>query len=162
MVVDAIALNDIDAVASALSTADVVAATTNTTRPLWNDNNDTTIKLKKGCLITSIGSYTPEMQEIPEYVVNSSTVIIDTPEAIAVGDLKHLGESLEEAAAKRPIFLAGHALLDSKSVLERHKSSENDFIFYKAVGTAIQDVLTAQVVFDKAKEKGIGQEVDMS
>jgi ornithine cyclodeaminase/alanine dehydrogenase-like protein (mu-crystallin family) len=47
-------------------------------------------------------------------------------------------------------------------VLKGQEASQKDFIFYKAVGTAIQDVLTARAVFQKAKELGIGQEVDMS
>ena len=46
MIVETIALNDIDAVASALATADVIAATTNATNPLW----DGKLQLKKGCL----------------------------------------------------------------------------------------------------------------
>jgi ornithine cyclodeaminase/alanine dehydrogenase-like protein (mu-crystallin family) len=37
-----------------------------------------------------------------------------------------------------------------------------DYIFYKAVGTAIQDVLTAQNVVERAKNLGVGQEIDMS
>jgi ornithine cyclodeaminase/alanine dehydrogenase-like protein (mu-crystallin family) len=102
------------------------------------------------------------MQEIPESVVNNSAVIIDTPEAMAVGDLKHLGASFETAATKHPIYLAGHVFTDPNIVLKGQEASQKDFIFYKAVGTAIQDVLTAQAVFQKAKELGIGQEVDMS
>ena len=35
-------------------------------------------------------------------------------------------------------------------------------VFYKAVGTAIQDVLTADVIVDKARRLGIGTSIDMS
>jgi ornithine cyclodeaminase/alanine dehydrogenase-like protein (mu-crystallin family) len=37
-----------------------------------------------------------------------------------------------------------------------------DCIFYKAVGTAIQDVLTTRAVVHRATELGLGQRVDMS
>lgn len=143
-------LSDSDAIASALQDADVVAATTNTTTPLWNER----IQLKKGCLITGIGSYTPDMQEIPEYIVNDSHVIIDTPEAMAAGDLKHLG-SYE--TTQHPVVQAGNAFQDASEI-----GTSKRYIFYKAVGTAIQDVLTAEAVIKNAKEKGIGQEFDMS
>lgn len=149
-------LDDHEQIAKALSTADVVAATTNTATPLWNDGSI----LKKNCLITSIGSYTPDMQEIPESAVDRCHVLIDTPDAMTVGDLKHLlavgGGSLE--TTKHPVTLMGNALKDPSLVL----SSGMDCIFYKAVGTAIQDVMTARLVVDRARAQGIGQEIDMS
>jgi ornithine cyclodeaminase/alanine dehydrogenase-like protein (mu-crystallin family) len=37
-----------------------------------------------------------------------------------------------------------------------------DCSFYKAVGTAIQDVFTADMVVKRARELGIGTEVDMT
>jgi ornithine cyclodeaminase len=148
-VVEVVLLADSDAIASALSTADVVAATTNATTPLWEDGSI----LKKGCLITGIGSYTPNMQEVPESAVNLSHVIIDIPDAMEVGDLKHLGSY---ASSTHQITLAGDALKDPSGI-----GSSTDYIFYKAVGTAIQDVLTAQSVVERAKHLGIGHEVDM-
>lgn len=146
--VEVILLSDKEKVKAALTTADCVATTTNTITPLWEDGSI----LKKGCLITGIGSYTPKMQEVPESAVNLSHVIIDTPEAINVGDLKHL-----EGFESHPITLAGHAFADPSSV-----GKTTDYIFYKAVGTAIQDIFTARNVAERAKALGIGQEVDMS
>jgi ornithine cyclodeaminase len=151
--VEVISLNDTTAVKSLLSQADVIAATTNATTPLWSE----ACELKDGCLITGIGSYTPEMQEIPEYVVNSSHVIIDTHDAMAVGDLKHLGSYDGSSSTTHPITLAGNAFMDPTTIGKTTK-----YIFYKAVGTAIQDVLTAEAVVKSAQEQGIGQEVDMS
>jgi ornithine cyclodeaminase/alanine dehydrogenase-like protein (mu-crystallin family) len=144
------ALANTAAVASALQEADVVAATTNTTTPLWKEH----VQLKEGCLVTGIGSYTPGMQEIPEYVVNDSHIVIDTPEAMSVGDLQHLGSY---NSTKHPVVRAGDAFENPKGI-----GSSTRYIFYKAVGTAIQDVLTAEAVVKSAKEKGIGREYDMS
>jgi ornithine cyclodeaminase len=158
--IELVELANKEAVASALSTADVVSATTNATTPLWKDEED--IQLKKGCLLTGIGSYTPDMQEIPKSVVNRSVVVIDTPEAIQVGDLNHLGATMEEAIAHHPIFLAGHALHHPEIVVKQRQSARKDFVFYKAVGTAIQDILQATAVVAKAKMLKLGQEVDMS
>jgi ornithine cyclodeaminase len=158
--VECVVLNDKEALRLALSTADVVAATTNTTASLWADKDN--MELKKGCLITGIGSYTPEMQEIPPSVVNRSAVVIDTSEAMEVGDLKHLGTTLEQATSHHPITMAGIALVNPDIVYEQQRSTQKDFIFYKAVGSAIQDVLQAKVVVDKAKELGLGHDFDMS
>ena len=145
-----ILLSDTEAKNNALSTADVIAATTNTTEPLFNDGSI----LRRGCLITGIGSYTPDMTEIPSSAVDRCHVIIDTPEAMAVGDLKHLG-TLENT--NHPVTMAGDAWKDPSLV-----GKGMDCIFYKAVGTAIQDVLTTRAVVHRATELGLGQRVDMS
>ena len=149
-VIDILLLSDDKGIEEALSTADVVAATTNSSTPLWKDGN----VLKKGCLITGIGSYTPDMQEIPRSAVDRCHVVIDTPEALNVGDLKHLGRSLESVT--HPVTLAGDAFKNPGAI-----GKDMDCIFYKAVGTAIQDVLTAKNVVDRARQLGIGQEIDM-
>lgn len=148
--IDILLLSDEVGMSNALSTADVVATTTNATAPLWKDGSI----LKKGCLITGIGSYTSEMQEIPASAVDRCHVVIDTPEAMEAGEFKHLGESME--STNHPISLAGDALKNPSAV-----GRDMDCIFYKAVGTAIQDVLTARSVIERAKELGLGQELDL-
>ena len=150
--VEVLLLSDKEGVAKALTEADVISTTTNTSDPLWEDG----IKLKKGCLITGIGSYTSKMKEVPEYAVNMCHVIIDTPECINVGDLKHLGN--DYSSSKHPISLAGDALTNPTTIGQ----TTDGYIFYKAVGTAVQDVLTAKAVANRARTLGIGQEVDMS
>jgi ornithine cyclodeaminase len=148
--IDIILLSDRSAKNHALATADVVAATTNTADPLFEDGGI----LQRGCLITGIGSYTPDMKEIPTSAVDRCHVVIDTPEAMAVGDLKHLG-TLE--TTHHPITMAGDAWKNPSTV-----GKETDCIFYKAVGTAIQDVLTTRAVVERAKQLGLGLHVDMS
>jgi ornithine cyclodeaminase len=148
--VDIVLLSDTEAKNNALSTADVVAATTNTTEPLFEDGRI----LRRNCLITGIGSYTPDMKEIPSSAVDRCHVVIDTPEAMEVGDLKHLG-ALETTS--HPVTLAGVAWKDP-GLIGKH----TDCIFYKAVGTAIQDLLTTRAVVHRAKKLGLGQEVDMT
>lgn len=157
-----VTLDDDEGVAEAVSKADVICTTTNATEPLWKDGSI----LKPGCLITGIGSYTPQMQEVPPSAVDRCHVVIDTPEAITVGDLKHLqGEASQVQSGSPttlgssgvPVSLAGDAFRDPSSI-----GTTTDCIFYKAVGTAIQDVLTAEMVIGRAKELGIGQEIDMT
>eukprot|EP00934_Nitzschia_sp_Nitz4_P006072 Nitzschia sp. Nitz4//scaffold4_size323378//9168//10217//NITZ4_000606-RA/size323378-processed-gene-0.319-mRNA-1//-1//CDS//3329553237//6062//frame0 len=147
--IQVVRLVDTVKVNQALSTADVISATTNTSIPLWADGS----LLPKNCLITGIGSYTPDMQEIPPSAVDRAHIVIDTPEAMDVGDLRHL----KDASSRPPITLAGDAFENPEEI-----GKETDLIFYKAVGTAIQDVLTARAVVNKAKEMGVGHEVDMS
>jgi ornithine cyclodeaminase/alanine dehydrogenase-like protein (mu-crystallin family) len=46
--------------------------------------------------------------------------------------------------------------------VDRSGVEEMDYTFFKSVGTAIQDVMTANMVVRRARELNIGQQVDMS
>ena len=153
---DIVLLDDKQGVETALSTADVVAATTNSTTPLFDGS-----VLPPGCHINGIGSYTPEMQEIPVNAVNRSRVIIDTDDAKTVGDLKHLFDG--NGSDKHPVTLLGDALADTTIINSNNlDTSQFDCTFFKGVGTAIQDVMTADLVMKRARELRLGTEVDMS
>ncbi|GKY96906.1 hypothetical protein MPSEU_000649500 [Mayamaea pseudoterrestris] len=148
-------LNDSLSVADALSTADCVVTSTNAATPVL----DGTTLLKPGCHVNGIGSYTPHMQEVAARTVDRCRVLIDTHEARTVGDLKHLTEH-------HPVMLLGELLLNP-DLKNKWKSDEQtspmiDCTFYKSVGTCIQDIMTASVVVKRARELGIGMEVDMS
>ena len=140
------------AIQRVLQEADVVVACTNIMTPLFDGS-----LLQKGCHVNGIGSYTPNMQVIDETTVERSTVLIDTPEALSVGDLKHLTKEQHHHAT--PLLLGD--VLQNNSLLSDSNNSR-DCTFYKAVGTAIQDVMTGHLIVQRTKELGIGQYVDMS
>jgi ornithine cyclodeaminase len=137
----------------AVSEADVICAATTSFRPVFNDSD-----LKPGVHINGIGSYTPEMQEIPARTVIQSKVIVDSRQAALVeaGDLvipinggqisdRHIhGEIGELAAGKIP-----------------GRESEKETTFFKSVGLAVQDVSVAELVLRRASELGLGHDVDI-
>jgi ornithine cyclodeaminase len=139
-------------IAETLSTADCIVTATNTNTPIFEGSS----MLPSGCHINGIGSYTPEMQEVPVRVVDRCNILIDTPEARDVGDLKNI-------APQRPVTFLGDALQDPEHWLTHHreKAPMLDFSFYKAVGTAIQDIVTADMVVKRARELGVGTNIDM-
>jgi ornithine cyclodeaminase len=147
-------LHDKDAVAAALQTACVIVTCTNAVAPLWDDAAASE-RIPDSCIIVGIGSYTASMREVPVATVNRCRCVwIDTPEAATVGDLKHLKDEKHNAP---PVQLLGQVLQNGDS-----EYRQNGLVFYKAVGTAIQDVLTADAVVKRARELNIGTEVDMS
>ena len=114
------------------------------------------------------------MQEIPNSAVNTcGNIYLDTIEAMDVGDLKHmknstnnntttiqlLGEVLKQPSDEKkspPLTPTTHIPVDHNGTPQKKNT------FYKSVGTAIQDILTVQVVVDKAREIGnIGTEINM-
>lgn len=134
-----------DNVGTILESASVVCTCTNATEPLWGEMESQ--KIPGSCVITGIGSYTPEMREVPPSTVDRCRVFVDTPEAQTVGDLADCNS--------QGIKLLGEALRKNQP-----GSGDGPF-FYKAVGTAIQDVLSAGAIVQAARQQEIGTTVDM-
>lgn len=138
--------------AEILAQADVIVTATNTTTPLFSDSTS----LKSGCHICSVGSYTPQMQEIPARIVDQCTVILDTNDARTVGDVQHLTDH-------HPMHLLGNILAHDKeeesSLPPRHETMP--YTFFKSVGTAVQDVYTTKMVMDAARDRNLGVTIDL-
>lgn len=137
----------------ALREADVVCTATTSFRPVFVDSD-----LKLGVHINGVGSYTPEMQEIPARTVVRSKVVVDSREAslAEAGDLiisidgglisnRNIhGEIGEVAAGEVP-----------------GRESEEETTFFKSVGLAVQDVAVAERVLQRAEELGLGLDVEL-
>jgi ornithine cyclodeaminase/alanine dehydrogenase-like protein (mu-crystallin family) len=153
--IDVVALDDGLGVTTAMSTASVVITCTNSMRPLWH--SETVLPVQ--CHVISVGSYTPDMREMPARVVDATQAVwLDTPEARLVGDLQTITPHHPH------VTLLGQALLDHESESRQPAIPHWTFPYtmYKSVGTAIQDVMTAQTVVERARQLGLGTEVDMS
>jgi len=120
---------------------------------VFNDSD-----LKPGVHINGVGSYTPEMQEIPAPTVVRSKVIVDSRQAALAetGDLiipiegglisdKHIHGEIGELAAGK---ISG-------------RESEEETTFFKSVGLAVQDVSIAELVLRRTRELGLGNDVEI-
>eukprot|EP00550_Attheya_septentrionalis_P004606 CAMPEP_0198290546 /NCGR_PEP_ID=MMETSP1449-20131203/8369_1 /TAXON_ID=420275 /ORGANISM="Attheya septentrionalis, Strain CCMP2084" /LENGTH=375 /DNA_ID=CAMNT_0043989055 /DNA_START=177 /DNA_END=1304 /DNA_ORIENTATION=- len=154
--VQVILLNDKEKVEAAVRDAHVIVTATNSATPLFDGD-----WARAGCHINGVGSYTPTMQEVGESMVRRCQVLIDTPEAREVGDLKDCNKQI--IVGLLGDVLAGTACLDPNGFFKHDATPQDrtDCTFFKSVGTAIQDVLTATEVIKHARESGIGTTVDM-
>lgn len=146
---EVVLLDEKEAIRLALSDADVVVTCTNSATPLFDGS-----WLRPGCHVNGVGSYTSEMQEVNKATVNRCRVLVDTPESLNVGDLKDMSRD------DHPWKLLGQVMEDP-SWLTCENGGSTDCSFFKSTGTAIQDVMTAKLVVDKAKALGLGSEFDM-
>jgi len=150
-------LSNSEGVRDAVESADIIATTTNTCTPLFRGE-----WLKPGCHINGIGSYTPLMQEVDEASVKRCEVLIDTKEALDVGDLSCL-KGKGDAIPSNFIGLIGDALVGNIEFGRRRNDASNntDCTFYKSVGTAIQDLVSAHIAVENATKNKIGVDVEM-
>ena len=132
---------------SAVEKADIVLAATTTSTPLFDGNG-----LRPGTHVTGVGSFTPQMQEIDAITISRARVIVDQREA---------------AAAESGDIILGKAVIDAEigEIVNGVKPGRNDAVeitFFKSVGLAVQDAVTAAAVLRSAEEKSLGTLIDMS
>lgn len=137
----------------ALGAADVVCTATVSKTPVFKDKD-----LAPGTHINAVGSYKPDVQEIPAETVRRALLVVDHRlSALAeTGDLiipmreSMIGES--DIHAELGEIAAGKA---------PGRVSKSEITLFKSVGLAIQDLVAAARAFENAVEKGLGQLVNL-
>ncbi len=138
----------------AIDEADIITAVTVSNNPVFDGK-----KVKKGCHINGVGSYTPEMSEIDEYIVlKASKIIVDTMD----GTINETGDFLKPM--KKGLFKKEMITGELGELVEgKCKSRENDdeITFFETTGSAVYDLVTGQRVYEIGKDKGIFNTVEL-
>lgn len=103
--------------------------------------------LQPGMVVLSVGSTLPEQREVDSAVIARADVIIaDMPEEV----LHETGDCL--IAARDGVDVAGKtvSLADVMSGTVAGRHSASDIVLYKSVGSALQDVVTAEILLREA------------
>lgn len=135
----------------AVEQADIICTATNSATPLFDGN-----WVKPGTHINAVGAYTAKMRELDTTTVRNSRVFVDRHEAaqaeagdicmpIAAGELTYdhvageLGQVITDEVAGR--------------------TNAQEITFFKSVGLAMQDAVTAKQLYLAAVAQGLGTEV---
>jgi ornithine cyclodeaminase len=142
-----------DSPAQAVRHADVICTATTSTTPVFDDAD-----LQPGVHVNGIGSYTPEMQEIPAETVIRARIVVDSRSAVLeeAGDL--IIPMQEGLLAGDPIY--GEIGEVAAGRIPGRESDEEVTVF-KSVGVAVQDVAVAKLVLRRAVELDIGVEANL-
>lgn len=134
-----------------VESSEIIITTTTSNKPvLPNDES-----LLRGKHIVAIGSYKPEMQELPEALFRLlDDMYIDTDFAMEEsGDLVIPMQNCW--IKKEQVRLFSKLLTD-----ESNRINENTTLF-KSVGMALFDLVVAEFIYKRAVEKGIGQSINL-
>jgi ornithine cyclodeaminase len=134
----------VDDPGAAISRADVVTTATPAREPLFADG-----AVQPGTHINAIGSFTPQMAEVPPDTVNRAFVVVDELSAAA----REAGDLIQ--AGRQPDATLGDLLAG------RISPPGTGLTLFKSVGIASQDVAAAAVALARAEELGIGVEIDL-
>ena len=137
--------------AEAVADADVICTATTSARPVFADGD-----LKPGVHISGVGSYTPEMQEIPAETVVRAKVVVDSRDA-SLAEAGDLIVPLDQGSITK-----AHIHGELGEIAAGHipgRESETEVTFFKSVGVAVQDVAVAGLVLSRAAEGELGVEL---
>ncbi len=142
----------VDSPRQALVDADIVCTTTTSKTPVFDDAD-----LKPGAHINAVGSYTPQVREIPAETVVRALVVVDS-RAAAWEEAGDLIQPLEAGLIERSHI---HAEL-GELVLGRKPGRTDDrtVTLFKSVGIAVQDAVAARCALQNARRIGLGTEVN--
>lgn len=109
--------------------------------------------LAAGSTVVSLGSTLPEQREVDEETLACAACIVaDMPEEV----LHETGDAI--AAAKAGLVLAPKTLPLSAIVAGQAtaRRSADDIVVYKSVGSALQDIVIAEMLLERARAQGRG------
>lgn len=138
----------------AIENADIITTVTSSKKPVFSPE-----KVKKNAHINGVGSYTPDMCEIPEEIlVRANKIFVDTKD----GAINESGDLIQPI--KKGIISIEKINGELGEVINgKIKGRENDdeMTFFKTTGSAVLDLVVAEKIYEIAKKNKIGKIVDM-
>ncbi len=136
----------------AVEHADIICTATGSTKPVFEDKD-----VKSGTHISAIGAYTPEMQEVPIETLARARIVVDSY-ATVMDEAGDIVKAMQAGLIKESNIHAelGEIILGKKP----GRQSEDEIIFFKSVGNAVQDATAAQLALKNAHEMKLGTEVE--
>jgi ornithine cyclodeaminase/alanine dehydrogenase-like protein (mu-crystallin family) len=136
----------------AIENAEIICTATTSTKPVFDDKN-----VRAGTHISGVGSYTPEMQEVPAETLQRARIFVDSRTA----SLEEAGDLIQPMRAG--LFDESHIHGElGELVLGKisGRQSQEEITYFKSVGIAVQDAMAAQIALNNAHKMNIGTEVD--
>lgn len=141
-------------VSKAVQQADIICCATRSNEPVFNGSD-----LRPGTHINGVGSYLPHMREVDETtVLRSDKIVVDD----LAGVKDEAGELMCAAESGKWSFDVVHAQLGELVVGRKiGRQAQEEITFFKSVGAAYFDLAVSKGVYAKAKEAGVGIEVEV-
>lgn len=127
----------------AIEDADLIVTVTPSSKPVFDGT-----KVKKGATVSCVGSYQHHMQEMdPAILTRASKIYFDSREAV----LSEAGDiliPLENGTISEKDFTGDLGEVVMGKITARE--NDDEIIVFKTVGIAVQDLITAKKIYEKA------------
>ncbi|MEG2144987.1 MAG: ornithine cyclodeaminase family protein, partial [Oscillospiraceae bacterium] len=137
-----------------LEKSEILISATQATSPLYPNDRE----LLRGKCFIAIGSWKPNMREIPDAIWDLvENVYTELP--FACEESGDLSQPLEEGR----LNMSKVKYIGDFLSLKKDGKAPNlgDTTFYKSVGMGLFDLMAAQMIYEKAKEKNIGTDLSL-
>ena len=115
--------------------------------------------LSEGMHINAVGTHENSAREIDTGAVLRSKVVVDILASV-LDECGDLNIPVAEGAITPDHF--GIELGDSSTAPHDPRTSDSDITLFKSVGVAVQDIATAHLIYTRAREQGLGTEVNLA
>lgn len=123
--------------------SDVVCTCTNSAMPLFDG-----CWLKPGAHLNLVGAFQPETREVDDETVRRARVVVETYAAV-LAEAGDLLIPLGNCAVKREHIVADlHEVAAGK---KKPRTRPEEITLFKSVGCALEDLVTAQLVYERAR-----------
>ena len=137
----------------AIDGADVITTVTTSATPVFDG-----AKVAPGAHVNGVGSFLPETRELDEVLLNRARVFVDNREAV----LSEAGDFLipAKSGAYDLTNIAGE-LGDVLAGKLPGRTADDQITVMKTVGYAVLDVVAACRVYENARSRGVGREIEI-
>ncbi|MFX1476527.1 MAG: ornithine cyclodeaminase family protein [Promethearchaeota archaeon] len=134
-----------------LNNVDVLVAATTSTIPLFSGE-----KVNEGTHISSIGAHAPASRELDSIIIKrASLVVAGLKEACVAEAGDYIIPINEGIIGEDDIISIGDIITARKP----GRTSDSEITVFKSVGISAQDVACAKLVYDRALQENIGQDI---
>ena len=127
------------------SISDVICTCTTSSQPLFDG-----LLLKPGTHLNVIGAFQPHTREVDDVTVQRSLVVAETYDALFAGAGDILIPLNQGQITRQHVRADLHELLSGETV----RSSPQDITLFKSVGSALEDLATAELVLSATGSSG--------
>lgn len=131
--------------------SEVILCATDTLTPLFDGS-----ALSEGQLVISIGANTPATRELDTQTMLAGRIFCDSRSAVSAECGEIIIAQHEGRLPASPELIEIGVVLNSAN---RGRQSDAETLVFLSTGLAVQDVLTAQVIVERAREKQVGSAV---
>lgn len=133
--------------------SDIIVTATTSKTPVFDGK-----WVKPGTHLNLIGSFKPDVREVDETVIKKAKIIVDQKSAA----LEEAGDIIIPLKAgiitEKDIYAE---LGELASGLKPGRTSDSEITLFKSVGLGIQDCAAAWLAYMRARDKGVGIEVEL-
>ncbi|HEX7288014.1 MAG TPA: ornithine cyclodeaminase family protein, partial [Candidatus Angelobacter sp.] len=123
--------------------SDVICTCTTSPIPVFDGR-----KLRPGTHLNLVGAFQPEAREVDDEAVRRSHVVVDTYDG-ALAEAGDLLVPLQKGVISREQIIGDlHEIASGK---KQGRSSAADITLFKSVGCALEDLVTAKLIYERAR-----------